>query len=123
MKLIFILMLAAIFFVSIASADTYKDDDGVLGLKWLNPNTEGTNPLKGILISYEVNGVMDAFVSFVPASGTRDSTVILNNIGDWAIARLRAISIVGDTSAVLISDTALFALPTGIDPPTAPIWE
>jgi len=105
----------------------YRDDDGQLGLS-LNEPTTG-NPLSHYLVEYNVNGD-STIVREIPRdpSGGEviDSTVVLLDKGQWCVASVRAISVVissvQDTSSVVVSDTAFYADPTGIGPPTV-MWK
>ena len=99
------------------------DDDGQLGLTWTPPDTTGKNPLAGHLVQYDINGVVDSIEVFVPVGIYKDSSVVLLTVGDYASAKVRAISTAADTSDFAYSDSVTFDYGTGIDPPTAVGWE
>lgn len=97
----------------------FKDTDGqlALGINWPGHSIE----LRNFLISYEVNGIQDATI--VETVATIDSSIFLQNEGDWAVARIWAISVLDDTSDVFVSDTAYRALSTGSEyPPATGTW-
>jgi len=114
-KLVFI-MLALVLVASVANAQ-FRDEDGQLAAAW-SPPTWG-NPVSHYVLDYEINGIQGPVVE---TAGLLDSTVVLGVVGDWSILSIVAISIFDDTSTVAQSDTAYYALNTGVGPPTGVIW-
>jgi hypothetical protein len=114
--LLLILMLAL---SSIAFAQ-FNDHDGQLEVTWQPP--EYGNPLSHYIWSYKINGVADAITGISEAADTLENSATLANVGDWAIFYIRAISVVNDTSEMIVSDTAYYNTETGIGPPIGVTW-
>ena len=122
MKNIFtVLMLTlCILFVGAGEASAqYSDDDGQLIASWFAP-TVG-NPASHYLLSYEINGVLDSITVVTP--NLEDSSAVLTVLGDYAVVHIRAVSIKGDISVPMVSDTARYFLSTDINPPTWNTWK
>ncbi len=116
-KLTLLLMLLAL--PAVANAQFF-DNDGQLEVEWAAPDYG--NPLDHYIWSYEINGVADSVTGTSVAVATTDNSVILAEIGHWAVFSIRAVSTVSDTSVVMVSDTAYYNLGTGIGPPTGVTW-
>jgi hypothetical protein len=98
----------------------FNDHDGHLVVTWSAPNTG--NPLDHYIWSYKINGVADSLTGSSTATDTLNSAVNLAHIGDWAIFKIRAISIFSDTSTTVYSDTAYYNPEQGIGPPRGVNW-
>jgi hypothetical protein len=101
LKMTLILLL----FPALAAA-RFGDSDGRLMISWEAPAFGG--PASLYIWSYEINGVQDSLTGSSSAEQTSDSSVSLASIHDWAIFSIRAISIAGDTSGDVVSDTAFY---------------
>lgn len=98
----------------------FKDTDGQLILSWQWTQSTG-DPLSYFVVDYSING-SDSIIH-IETANFEDSSVVLLNIGDWCIASLYAVSTIGTTSYLVYSDTAYYASPTGINPPTGVMWK
>jgi hypothetical protein len=112
------------FFLIFALASTasaqFHDNDGQLRATWASP--DWGNPVDHYIWSYTVNGVADSVTGSSAAIDTVESSVTLDNLGDWAVFHIRAVSVLSDTSVEVVSDTAYFSLGTGIGPPRGVTW-
>jgi hypothetical protein len=106
-------------FPVIASAQ-FHDHDGLLSVNWQPPGVGNT--LDHYQWAYIINGVPDSVVGTSAAGDTLENSVALANIGDWAVFKVRAISVVYDTSTWAVSDTAYYNTETGIGPPRGVTW-
>ncbi len=103
-----------------AALAQFHDHDGHLRVRWSAPSTG--NPLASYIWSYTINGVADSITGTAPAADTTNSAVTLAQIGNWAIFKIRAVSVVNDTSVWAISDTAFYNTDIGIGPPRLVNW-
>jgi hypothetical protein len=118
---IMLVTLLGIYIWNVDANAQYMDNDGQLACQWGQP-TFGSEILKEYLLAYTVNGV-DSSIVVVDLTIQEDSTIVLANIGDWAVVEVRSISIFDDTSVAVISDTAYYNEGTGIGPPNGVIWK
>ncbi|NOY88698.1 MAG: T9SS type A sorting domain-containing protein [FCB group bacterium] len=104
-KIIFI-----IFIMSVPSLvwANFIDLDGHLNIVW-SPPTYG-NQLDHYFWTYTINGVADSITGTSPANDMVESSVVLDDPGDWAVFGIKAISTQNDTSIVAVSDTVFFKL-------------
>jgi hypothetical protein len=105
-------------------AAQFPTDNGHLIIVWMPP--DWGNPLNHYIWTYTINGVNDSIIGWSSAQTSMDSSAILNNVGDWAVFKIRAISTLSDTSIEVMSDTAILIETQGIDssnygPNSAPI--
>jgi hypothetical protein len=107
-----ILMLVLLVIPSLSAARV-AFDNGDLIIAWLPPD-QG-NPLDHYIWTYTINGIEDSITGWSSARTTSDSSAVLTNVGDWAVFKIRAISIISDTSIQVISDTAVLLESQGID--------
>lgn len=98
----------------------FNDHDGHLVATWSPPSYGNT--LDHYIWSYTVNGVIDSVTGISPSDATVDSSVVLAEVGHWAIFNIRAVSVLNDTSLVAVSDTAYYNTEQGIGPPTGVNW-
>jgi hypothetical protein len=112
--------LIIIFFIPMAALAQTHDHDGHLFACWLPPDSGA--PLDHYIWSYTINGVPDSVQGIAPGADTTNSDVTLTNIGDWAIFRIRAVSVMNDTSDWAASDTAIYDPGGGIGPPRGVNW-
>lgn len=112
------LLALVIILMPVLAFGQFHDYDGHLEATW-QPPTWG-NPVDHYTYSYEINGVQDSLTG--NTSNTFESSVSLANLGDWAILRLRSVSIFSDTSSMIVSDTAFYADQNGIGPPGFIQW-
>jgi len=118
MKIIIPLLLAVL--TAATAKAQFNDRDGHLVISWQAPDYG--NPLDHYIWSYDINGTTDSLTGTSAANATADSTVTLSDVGDWAIFTIRAISVVGDTSEAVVSDTAYYNTGDGIGPPRGVTW-
>ena len=118
MKRLFVLILL-LAIPSITSAQ-FNDHDGQLEVTWQPPDYG--NPLDHYIWSYTINSVADSVTGTSAAEDTLDNSVTLADVGDWAIFYIRAVSVVNDTSEVVVSDTAYYDTEDGIGPPSGVTW-
>ncbi len=114
------LFLGILVFVPALALAQFHDHDGHLQARWQAPAV-GT-PLSHYLWSYTINGRADSLTGIAAAGDTLHNTVILAEVGDWAVFKIRAISVVHDTSTWAVSDTAIYDTDTGIGPPRGVSW-
>lgn len=117
-------MLVALSISCQVSYAEFRDPDGAMVLSWAPP-TSG-NPVNYYQIRYVVNPKVGSSIdSVITVETTRleDSTVILLLKGQCVVAGIRAISVLSDTSVFVWSDTAYYADPAGIGPPTNVMWK
>ncbi len=115
-----LLFLAALAIIPATALAQFHDHDGHLQVRW-SPPSNGNTPA-GYIWSYTINGRIDSLTGTSPAADTTDNSVTLANIGDWAIFRIRAVSVVYDTSIWVVSDTAFYNTDSGIGPPRMVDW-
>lgn len=96
------------------------DNDGQLGAAWNAPTTG--NPPVSYFLSYTVNGVADSVTLMIPATSLKDSSVVLQSVGHWALLDISSIDQFGNTSAPAQSDTVMYDIGTVV-PPTGIRWE
>lgn len=101
-----------------SAALAVNDHDGDLKIQWVAPT--GGNPLDHYEWSYDINGVVDSVTG--TSSGTFDNSVVLADVGDYAVFRIRSISTIGDVSNYAVSDTVYFDTELGINPPSGLMW-
>jgi hypothetical protein len=109
-----------IFIIAPNALAQFNDHDGHLVATWSPPSYGNT--LDHYFWSYTVNGVVDSVTGTSPADATIDSTVVLAEIGHWAVFNIWAVSVINDTSVVAVSDTAYYDTEQGIGPPTGVNW-
>lgn len=118
MKKVLILMLLLVLPVSVLAQ--FNDHDGNLVVTWEAPDYG--NPLDHYTWSYTINGVVDSLTGVSPSSAVQENSAILANVGDWAIFSIQAISVVDDSSDVIVSDTVYYNTELGIGPPRGVNW-
>jgi hypothetical protein len=116
-----LLIVAILIMLPALAAAQFYDTDGHLVISWQAPATG--SPLDHYIWSYTINGVVDSVQGVTAASGVRDSSVTLAQVGNWAIFKIRAVSIFSDTSVVVSSDTAYYNPGQGIGPPRGVTWQ
>ncbi len=112
--LLFVLLLPSL------AAAQFNDHDGHLEATWSPPDYG--NPLDHYIWSYRINTVADSVTGQSPAEDTLENSVILADVGDWAIFYIRAVSVMNDTSVFTIADTAYFNPEEDIGPPVGVNW-
>jgi len=96
-----------ILFLASSANSRFSDSDGRIKIFWDPPDSVQT--LAGYNWSYTINGAVDSLTGTAPSSRTADSSVTLTRVGDWAIFKIRAISVQYDTSLWAISDTVFYS--------------
>lgn len=127
-KLAALIVLITILLVPIKVVAIDIDDDGILGAAWSAPAV-GNVPT-GYALSYTINDITDSITTEV--IGLTDSSVVLNNVGDWALLNVRSYfeywsefqqQTVRVYSVMAVSDTVIFDQVISVDPPTGIHWE
>ena len=123
-KMMIVLMLVSLpVMVGAVSIDT----DGILGAAWDAPGV-GNVPT-GYVLKYIINGVDSVDVECI---GLKDSSVVLTNVGDWAILGMQSYyeywssyngEMVRVFSSTVVSDTIVFEEAVVVDPPAGIRWE
>src|SRR5512140_2647090 len=108
-KLLLLVALATLPALALAQ---FHDHDGHLVIRWSPPNTGNT--LASYVWSYNINGRADSLTGTASATDTTNSSVTLTHVGDWAIFKIRAVSVVNDSSIWAVSDTAYYNTDSGI---------
>jgi hypothetical protein len=102
--IIFILIIHS---VSFGQSGHSYDHDGHLTITWSSPGFG--DPAAYYEWSYNINGQTGALTGTTQAGDPlRDTSVILDQIGDWAVFSVRVFSIYGDSSEWVISDTVVY---------------
>ncbi|MCD6162125.1 MAG: hypothetical protein J7K40_06900 [candidate division Zixibacteria bacterium] len=114
------LILLFLLILPITALAQFNDHDGHLAVTWQAPDYG--NPLDHYIWSYTINGVVDSLTGVSPAEDIQENSVILTNVGDWALFTIRAISTVDDTSEAIVSDTVYYNTGLGIGPPRGVNW-
>lgn len=102
------IFLTIVLIISTSAYTAVNDPDGVLNVEWSAPAYGKT--VDHYIFSYDINGVTDSVTGSSLSGFTTDNSVTLENLGDFAVFKVRAVSVDDDTSSFAYSDTVIFSI-------------